>query len=305
MDTELLKTFMEVSRTRHFGRAAENLYLTQSAVSFRVRQLEGLLGVELFTRQRNNIQLTTAGERLMPLAESTVQLEKRIRQEVATEDARNQQVAIGATPNLWDGFLQQQVPSLIDGAAGLAVAAVAHSSTTLVRQVLERTIDLAFLFDAPKVDELTTLEVAHLPLYLFSTKPAQQAMEAVGDGYVMVDWGTAFVNEHNQAFRGAASQQIMTNTGRIALDCVLTRGGAAYLPMGLAQAHLDRGELYLVDDAPVIRRSVYVSYHSNGGREHIIDTVVRQVASADNDAHPLVKKLNPEDLGGGVLDDNR
>ena len=34
VDTELLKTFLEVSKTRHFGRAAESLYLTQSAVSF-------------------------------------------------------------------------------------------------------------------------------------------------------------------------------------------------------------------------------------------------------------------------------
>ena len=47
MDTELLKTFLEVSRTRHFGRAAEALYLTQSAVSFRIRQLENQLGVNL------------------------------------------------------------------------------------------------------------------------------------------------------------------------------------------------------------------------------------------------------------------
>ncbi len=46
MDTELLKTFLEVSRTRHFGRAAESLYLTQSAVSFRIRQLENQLGVK-------------------------------------------------------------------------------------------------------------------------------------------------------------------------------------------------------------------------------------------------------------------
>lgn len=48
MDTELLKTFLEVSRTRHFGRAAESLYLTQSAVSFRIRQLENQLGCEPF-----------------------------------------------------------------------------------------------------------------------------------------------------------------------------------------------------------------------------------------------------------------
>ena len=40
LDTDLLKTFLEVTKTRHFGRAAEHLFLTQSAVSFRVRQLE-------------------------------------------------------------------------------------------------------------------------------------------------------------------------------------------------------------------------------------------------------------------------
>ncbi len=68
MDTELLQDFpSEVSRTRHFGRAAEALYLTQSAVSFRIRQLENQLGVNLFTRHRNNIRLTTAGEKLLPM----------------------------------------------------------------------------------------------------------------------------------------------------------------------------------------------------------------------------------------------
>ncbi|MBL4699794.1 MAG: type II secretion system F family protein [Phycisphaeraceae bacterium] len=45
MDIDLLKTFVEVVRTRHFGKAAENLYITQSAVSFRIRQLEQGLGV--------------------------------------------------------------------------------------------------------------------------------------------------------------------------------------------------------------------------------------------------------------------
>ncbi|HEY5717214.1 MAG TPA: LysR family transcriptional regulator, partial [Motiliproteus sp.] len=48
VDTALLRTFLEVQKTRHFGRAAEQLYLTQSAVSFRIRQLEELLGVKLF-----------------------------------------------------------------------------------------------------------------------------------------------------------------------------------------------------------------------------------------------------------------
>ncbi|MGH8579235.1 MAG: LysR family transcriptional regulator [Gammaproteobacteria bacterium] len=48
MDTEVLKTFLEVNRTRHFGKAAGNLFITQSAVSARVRQLEEAVGVALF-----------------------------------------------------------------------------------------------------------------------------------------------------------------------------------------------------------------------------------------------------------------
>ncbi|WP_082880488.1 MULTISPECIES: LysR family transcriptional regulator [unclassified Oleiphilus] len=39
MDIELLRTFLEVKNTRHFGKAAENLYLTQAAVSARIKQL--------------------------------------------------------------------------------------------------------------------------------------------------------------------------------------------------------------------------------------------------------------------------
>jgi DNA-binding transcriptional LysR family regulator len=88
VDTELLKTFLEVSRTRHFGRAAEALYLTQSAVSFRIRQLENQLGVNLFTRHRNNIRLTTAGEKL-PYAETLMNTWQAARKEVTSRDIMN------------------------------------------------------------------------------------------------------------------------------------------------------------------------------------------------------------------------
>jgi DNA-binding transcriptional LysR family regulator len=65
MDTYLLKTFMEVVEQRHFGKAAANLYVTQSAVSARIRLLEQEVGRPLFVRQRNNIHLTKYGEKLV------------------------------------------------------------------------------------------------------------------------------------------------------------------------------------------------------------------------------------------------
>ena len=101
MDTELLKTFLEVSRTRHFGRAAEALYLTQSAVSFRIRQLENQLGVNLFTRHRNNIRLTAAGEKLLPYAETLMNTWQAARKEVANT-SRHNEFSIGASASLWE-----------------------------------------------------------------------------------------------------------------------------------------------------------------------------------------------------------
>ncbi|WP_430459741.1 LysR substrate-binding domain-containing protein [Thalassolituus sp. LLYu03] len=270
---------MEVSRTRHFGKAAENLYLTQSAVSFRVRQLEGLLGVELFSRQRNNIQLTPAGEKLMPLAESSVLLEQRIRQEVAMADGKNQQMSIGATPNLWDAFLQQQLSMLMNTAPGIALNAVAHSSGNLVRQIIERTLDLAFVFDAPKVDELTTIEVMSIPLYLVATEESASWQDALEGNYVLVDWGTSFQIQHAQEFKGARPPVLQTNTGRIALDCILSNGGAAYLPASLIRPYVDSGRLHIVPGAPVIGRTVFASFHAGSGREELIGQVIDQIVN--------------------------
>lgn len=279
MDTELLKTFMEVSRTRHFGRAAENLYLTQSAVSFRVRQLESLLGVELFSRQRNNIQLTMAGEKLMPLAESSVLLEQRIRQEVAMAEGRQQQMSIGATPNLWDALLQQHLSLFMSSSPGIGLTALSHSGGNLVRQIIERTLDLAFVFDAPKVDELTTIEVMQVPLYLMSTQPCSSWQQAFEHNYVIVDWGTSFQVQHAQEFRSGRAPVLHTNTGRIALDCILSNGGAAYLPPTLVQGALEQGALHVVADAPVIKRTVYASYHATSGREELIQKVIDQITA--------------------------
>ncbi|MBT7408643.1 MAG: LysR family transcriptional regulator [Methylococcales bacterium] len=45
MDISLLKTFLEVVKTRHFGHAADHLCITQSAVSARIKMIESLLSV--------------------------------------------------------------------------------------------------------------------------------------------------------------------------------------------------------------------------------------------------------------------
>ncbi|NVK01105.1 MAG: LysR family transcriptional regulator [Oceanospirillaceae bacterium] len=69
MDTATLQAFVEVARSSSFSNAAQNLFITQSAVSKRIAQLEGQLNTRLFDRIGRSISLTEAGRTLLPQAE--------------------------------------------------------------------------------------------------------------------------------------------------------------------------------------------------------------------------------------------
>ena len=60
-DVHQLKSFLAVAENLSFTRAAETLFLTQSAVSHQIADLERTLGVELFIRHGRTIELTAAG----------------------------------------------------------------------------------------------------------------------------------------------------------------------------------------------------------------------------------------------------
>lgn len=68
MDTAALGAFIEVARAESFSLAAENLHLTQPAISKRISGLEESLGVKLFDRVGRRITLTEAGRALLPRA---------------------------------------------------------------------------------------------------------------------------------------------------------------------------------------------------------------------------------------------
>ena len=61
---DLLKGFEAAARHLNFTKAADELFVTQSAVSRQVQALEERLGVRLFVRQRRGLLLTYEGERL-------------------------------------------------------------------------------------------------------------------------------------------------------------------------------------------------------------------------------------------------
>ncbi|EPW6925744.1 LysR family transcriptional regulator [Vibrio parahaemolyticus] len=298
MDVKVFRTFLELAKVRHFGRAAENLYITQAAVSARIKQLESYFDTQLFIRDRNNIKLTSAGERLISYAEVMVTTLQQAKLELSLEDGKALQLTMGGTPNIWDAYLQNCLSIVTDSFGGYGFMAEVMGREMLSRSLLERTLDMAFAFDQIKADELNCKKVADVVLVLVSTE--QDSLDTVFEHkYVYVDWGTRFASEHSERHPKIPAPYLRTSTARIALDFILEKGGAAYLPVSLVEPFIANGQLYKVSGVEDWYRPIYLSYRKASTSveaikqvEEIVQEIdpltaysLQQIGSASSDAN--------------------
>lgn len=73
VDLRLLRYFVTVAETLHFGRAADRLFVSQPALSQQIRKLETDLRTTLFVRDRRTVDLTDAGHALLPHARAALE----------------------------------------------------------------------------------------------------------------------------------------------------------------------------------------------------------------------------------------
>lgn len=266
MDTELLKTFLEVSRTRHFGRAAEVLYLTQSAVSFRIRQLENQLGVNLFTRHRNNIRLTTAGEKLLPYAETLMNTWQAARKEVA-HTSRHNEFSIGASASLWECMLNAwlgRLYQLQEPQSGLQFEARIAQRQSLVKQLHERQLDLLITTEAPKMDEFSSQLLGHFTLALYCSSPARKKSEL---NYLRLEWGPDFQQHETGLIAADEVPVLTTSSAELARQQLSALNGCSWLPVNWAN---EKGGLHTVADSATLSRPLYAIWLQNSDKYSLI-----------------------------------
>ena len=269
MDLELLRTFLEVNRTRHFGQAAQALHLTQAAVSARIKQLEHILGVRLFDRLRRDIRLTPEGHRLVNHADLLIAEWRKARQDVALGGAR-QQLSVGGTLRLWDVVLQDWFHLLRRQEPQLAIIVESLPAEQLTRRLLDGVLDLAFMVEPPTLEVLQISPVGVIELLLVGSRPLANADAALSDEYLMVDWGVAHALEHRRLFPDAQEPQFRVSQPIMALAHLLELGGFAYLPAPLVAGPLRSGRLHRVPDAPTIERPVAAIYPLRGAKTGLI-----------------------------------
>ena len=150
MDLRHLQTLCAVIDSGGFTRAADRLYLTQSAVSFQIRQLEEALGTVLFERSASGVRPTTSGEVLYRYARKLLMLAAEARDEIsAVESARQARVRIGAT-DVCAVFLPQVLRRFGERHPEVEIAVFEGAAAQVIERVQAGQSDLGIV---PRIDD--------------------------------------------------------------------------------------------------------------------------------------------------------
>jgi DNA-binding transcriptional LysR family regulator len=99
MELRQLKAFEAVATSLHFGRAADRLFTSQSAISEQIRRLEQELGTQLFHRTSRRVELTPAGAELLGRARKILADVDEAAAAVRRVDGETKgTLSVGATP---------------------------------------------------------------------------------------------------------------------------------------------------------------------------------------------------------------
>ena len=112
-----MRIFLEVCRTMNVTRAAENLYMTQPAVSRSIREMEKHYGVRLFERLNQRLYVTESGRRMHAYAVHIVDTFDRMEREMTDGDERGI-LRIGASITLGN----YDLPALVQKMRSLSSA---------------------------------------------------------------------------------------------------------------------------------------------------------------------------------------
>jgi DNA-binding transcriptional LysR family regulator len=205
-----LQVFYTVARHLSFTKAAEQLFMTQPAVTFQIKQLEEQFNTRLFERSHGKIALTPAGKLVMDYAGRILGLSEEMEARVADlTGAMGGPLLLGASTTIAEFMLPRILGEFKAGHPQVHVHLTVGNSEMIVNRVADHSLDLG-LIESPSHLPALNIEVccedelvlicspAHKFAKLASLKPQQ----LMGEAYVSRELGSGTREFTDQYLRG-------------------------------------------------------------------------------------------------------
>jgi DNA-binding transcriptional LysR family regulator len=144
VNLRFVEAFYWVATLKSVTRAAEKLFLTQSAMSARVAALEEELGTLLLDRRDKQFRLTVAGGRFVTYAQKLLELQREIKTEMGSGEALAASLRIGAIESVLHSWLIPWIEKLRSEQPGLELELTVETTPVLMDQIQRGAQDIVF-----------------------------------------------------------------------------------------------------------------------------------------------------------------
>ncbi|MFI3247935.1 MAG: LysR substrate-binding domain-containing protein [Rikenellaceae bacterium] len=273
-----LQVFVTTARVLSFTRAAEELNVSQPAVTKHIKELEKMLSVALFRRGGSRIKLTEEGERLLPLVQGVLQGYMAINDAVAISSGDySGRLRIGASSTIAQYILPDILAKFRLQYPSIEIVLMGGNSEEILLGLEQERIDIALVEDAHTSSAFHYEHFAQDSVVLVSSnkRPQQVSLEEVREMPLVLrenGSGTLDVIErelmkHNIT-RRMLNVQIQIGSSEGIMRYLIATKCYAFISRAAVGAYLKRGELYMVDiDGVEIARSLrFATLHGRSNR---------------------------------------
>lgn len=144
MDLDQLRYFLRVAERQNFTRAAEDLGVSQPALSRSIQKLEEELGQPVFERRTRTVSLTEAGTLLQARAQQALSILDDTKAEI-TDDGKSGRVRVGAIPTVAPYFLPEVLRQFSKAFPKATLIVQENTTDNLLKSCTQGELDLAIL----------------------------------------------------------------------------------------------------------------------------------------------------------------
>ena len=146
MENFRLRVFRAVARNLNFRIAAEELLLTQSAVTQQIKALESEMDVPLFDRAGGRVSLTPAGAALLPFADRLAALAAEAREAVAAANGASAgRLALGASQTIGQYLLPGLIAGFLEQNPKVDISVIGGNTQTILEALVEHRVQLCLI----------------------------------------------------------------------------------------------------------------------------------------------------------------
>ncbi|MFO7982621.1 MAG: LysR family transcriptional regulator [Desulfuromonadales bacterium] len=257
METRYLATLAKVAETGSFSKTAQELHVTQSAVSQRIKFLEEQYGKKLFDRSGQILKLTQAGAVVLKKAQEILEIEKELEREFDGLDGCND-ISLCCTPTFGSAYLPQVINTFMLANADIGeLKFLFNTPEKAIKGLIDNEYDLAIIEHCDDLD-ISELKAFPLPLdeLIFVTATEQEISESEPvldhlfsnrlfirkDGCSskkLLMMNLAMSGKELGNFKGIT----VSDDHRLTIEAVIRGEGTTFISRSLVEEHLAAGRL--------------------------------------------------------------